>query len=110
MKLVVIFCLLYAPCFSQNTITTFYDWQWKPCEVGQARFVAKVTKTDSGYRRNDYFLSNNRLQMEGFYNDADCKERNGSFAYYYSSGILSSTGTYRNNKKTDFGLAIIAME
>lgn len=98
-KLLLALLLLPLVCSAQKQVFNYYDWQWKPCEVGLARFVAVMQQTDSGWLRHDYYLSNNNLQMSGLYADSACKNENGFFRYYYSNGILSSYGTYVNGKK-----------
>jgi TonB family protein len=100
------FVLLPVVCAAQNNIEPlFYDWQWKPCTPALARFMAMMQKTESGWLRSDYYLSNNGLQMNGLYADSACKIRNGDFTYFYYSGIPSSVGKYSNNKKNGLWLS-----
>ncbi len=83
----------------------FFDWQWKPCDISLARFAGIINKTDSGWQRSDYYLSNNSPQMTGLYLDSACKRKNGYFKYYYYSGLPSSVGQYSNNKKNGLWLS-----
>ena len=83
----------------KNKPYQYYDWQWKPCQPGEARFASLNTKTDSGWYRQDYFLGNSKLQMQGLYADSADKIRNGSFQFYYANGMQESTGRYAANKK-----------
>lgn len=77
----------------------FYDYNWKPCNAAQARFVSYVEKTDSGWIRRDYFLATNALQMEMLYADSVCKIQNGYGHWFHSNGRLSAAGRYKNNKR-----------
>jgi hypothetical protein len=79
--------------------TQYFSWQWKPCEIGLARFIAVIEHTDSGWFRNDFFAANNQLQMQGLYKDSACKIANGRFTYFYPDGKVSSSGKYVNEKK-----------
>lgn len=77
----------------------YYDYSWKPCEPGNARFYSVVRKTDSGWLRQDYFINSMQLQMEALYEDSDCKIYNGHAAWYYANGIPSAKGRYIQNKQ-----------
>ena len=77
----------------------YYDWQWKPSTLSNARFAAVTKKTDSGWLRSDYFLGNNKMQMTGLYVDSATQIRNGWFHFFYANGILESTGRYDHNKR-----------
>lgn len=83
----------------------FYDWEWKPCAAGKARFVAIIKKTDSGWLRNDFFLAKSQLQMAGLYADSATKIENGVFNYFYASDVLKQTGQYVNGKKEGIWLS-----
>jgi antitoxin component YwqK of YwqJK toxin-antitoxin module len=93
------FLLLPFMCCAQEAAPVYYDWEWKPCDVSLARFIALQKKTDSGWLRSDYYLSNNTLQMTGLFADSACKIQNGWFRYFYSTGFVSSEGQYVNGKR-----------
>lgn len=97
----IILCLLLLPLLTasaQNKLV-YYNWQWKPCEPGDARFVSDAYQTDSGWYRRDYFLETRKLQMKGLYTDSTCKFQNGFFTWYYVNGVVKSIGRYAANKK-----------
>lgn len=99
-KLHLLFLLLPAlPLSAQNITTNFYDYRWRPCEVPKARFYSTVENTDSGWLRNDYFLSTQRLQMSALFKDSACKIKNGNAIYFFADGRLEASGRYINNKK-----------
>jgi TonB family protein len=96
--------LLYYLVF--NTICAFgqkteqyFTWNWKPCALPDARFVAITEKQDSLWHRKDYYLRSGYLQMEGHYHEAAAKVEEGVFQYYHANGQLQSTGAYRQGKK-----------
>ena len=85
--------------------TAYYNYLWKPCEPGQARFVSNVIKTDSGWLRNDYYVSTFKLQMKGLYEDSANNIANGYFHFYYANGILEQAGRNAHNKKDGLWLS-----
>jgi len=96
--LIPLLLLISTLSFSQE-IKKFYDWQWKECEPGLARFITLINQTDSGWQRKDFFLGTKKIQMSGLYSDESLKIRNGMFTYVYANGRLSSKGRYVNNKR-----------
>ena len=93
MKTLFLFILLPVCLFANaQQRHEFYDWQWKRCDASQARFIANIKKTDSGWLRFDYFAGNNQVQMMGLYRDSLCKIRNGYFKHFYADGSLEISG------------------
>jgi len=90
--------LLCYSATAQKT-ETFYDYYWKPCGAEEARYFGTVEKTDSGWLRNDYYVSTKRLQMQALYEDEACKIQNGNSIYYYANGYASATGRYVHGKR-----------
>lgn len=78
---------------------TYYDYKWEPCKPAEARFYSTVEKTDSGWLRNDYFVSNRKLQMRALYEDSACSIYNGPFVYFYPNGKVSYTGKKIHDKE-----------
>lgn len=76
----------------------YYDFNWKICEPGNARFYSTVEKTDSGWLRQDYYINGPRLQMRALFADAEAKVKNGDALYFHANGIPSSKGRYIQNK------------
>ncbi len=100
MKLILLL-LISMVCLdiSAQKTETYYDYNWKPCAVEDARFYSEVIKSDSGWLRNDYFLGTRTLQMSGLYEDANSKIANGYFRFFYPNGIPESFGRNVHNKK-----------
>ena len=96
--LFTLFLLVTLQCYSQR-IEKYYDYNWKECEPNEARFYSIIEKTDSGWHRDDYFINLKKLQMDGTYEDKDCKIKNGIFYFYYSNGIPESYGRYLHDKR-----------
>jgi len=103
-KLIPALCILIS-FHAHAQITSYYDWQWKPCDVSLARFFSVVKKTDSGWLRNDFFISSSKLQMTGLYKDEATEIANGWFSYFYPNNQLSSAGRYVNGKKDGLWLS-----
>ena len=82
-----------------QTIEKFYDFAWRPCEAGSARFYSQMELKDSGWVRRDYYLPARNLQMVGLFKDSSGQVKNGSFFFFHPNKALSSTGRYSNNKK-----------
>lgn len=99
---VIITTLLTLVTLAANAqkIEKFYDYQWKPCEPGEARFYGVMVKTDSGWHRSDYFIHRSELQMDGLYEDSACKIENGMFYYFYPGKKLHIKGRYIHGKRT----------
>jgi antitoxin component YwqK of YwqJK toxin-antitoxin module len=84
---------------SAQKTEAYYDYMWKPSTPENARFYSEVTKTDSGWLRNDYFLGTKTLQMSGLYEDSANKIANGFFHFFYANGVPESFGRNVHNKK-----------
>lgn len=82
-----------------QTTEAYYDFNWKPCEPGLARYYSTVQKTDSGWLRNDYFISGPALQMRALFADKNCKIKNGHAVYFHANGQLQATGKFVNDKR-----------
>ncbi len=100
MKLLFSVFFISAFVFAKaQKIEKYFDYQWKETEPNSARFYAIIVKTDSGWHRQDYFIHEQKLQMDGIYEDDECKVANGLFRYYNSNGNLQSAGIYKHGKK-----------
>ncbi|HUZ58663.1 MAG TPA: hypothetical protein VMU83_07770 [Hanamia sp.] len=84
---------------SAQKTEAYYDYMWKSSTPANARFFSVVTKTESGWLRQDYFLGTKSLQMSGLFEDSANKIANGFFRFYYANGISESYGRNVHNKK-----------
>jgi antitoxin component YwqK of YwqJK toxin-antitoxin module len=98
----LLFTLFLIPllnvAFAQTSVT-FYDYQWQVCEASTARFYSEVEKTDSGWRRIDYYISTQKPQMVALFKDSGCKILNGNVSYYFPNGLPDAAGRKINNKE-----------
>lgn len=90
---------------SAQKIEKYYDYQWREISPENARFLGIITKTDSGWHRQDYFIQERMLQMDGVYEDSDCKVPNGLFNYFYPDGRLQHSGHYVHGEKNGLWLS-----
>ena len=90
------FLFLAFNLFSQDT--TFYGSDWKETEKANAKYYRVLTKVDSLWKIEDYYIDN-RLQMTGFLNKPIHTARHGEFKWYNEKGNLIQTGKYTNGKK-----------
>jgi antitoxin component YwqK of YwqJK toxin-antitoxin module len=95
--------ILFLTCLSHFVFAQlekkFYDYKWEPCQPEKARYVSIVSKTDSGYQRQHYYLHEKSLQFTGLFDDADCSFPNGQFLWFHSNKKVKTIGQYVNGKK-----------
>lgn len=90
---------------SCQTDEKYFDYKWEPCKLNEARFYCIIVKTDSGFVRKNYFISEKSLQMQGKYDDIDCKIANGYFRFFHSNKNVESEGMYVKGKKNGLWLS-----
>jgi hypothetical protein len=91
--------LILASSVNAQKLISYYDFNWKKTDVAHARFVSSLEHTDSGWRRQDYFVQGPTLQEDGLYEDSACTIRNGEFIYGYPDGKAEAIGRYVHNKR-----------
>jgi antitoxin component YwqK of YwqJK toxin-antitoxin module len=92
--------LLLTTCAVAQQTTRYYDIYWKESDAKKARFVCISEKTDSGWRRrNYYFVKDGTLEMEGRYQDSTEKVPIGKFTWLFPDKKPSMTGSYLQGKK-----------
>ena len=82
---------------AQDSISVYYDYDWKECKKDDAFFFRvkhKVSKEE--WMIKDYFISG-EIQMIGYYKDKKCTFKEGDFYYYYKNGQLEQKVNYHNN-------------
>lgn len=99
MLLAIAALFLFYFTASAQKIEQFYDWNWKLTEPTTARYYAVIEKQDSNWHRQDFFIHERRLQMDGFYKDPDSKIAHGPFQYFHPNGQLESAGSYTDGKR-----------
>lgn len=96
--LLLSFLFLNYYSFSQDSISCFYDYDWKECKKEDAFFfrVKHFQKKESNWIVKDYFITG-EIQMIGFYKDKKCLNKEGDFFYYYKNGQLEQKVNYTKN-------------
>ena len=97
-RLLPILLIISSALTAQKDIS-YYDFQWKKCDVAHARFISVMEHTDSGWHRQDYYVQGQVLQMDGWYEDSACTIRNGKFIFGYPDKKIASVGRYAHNKR-----------
>lgn len=106
MKSLLLFILMSAGfSASAQKIEKYFNYLWKQCDPNVSRFYALIEKTDSGWRRRDYFIHERTLQMIGLYEDSACKIPNGTFYFFHGNGNLESEGINVHGKKEGLWLS-----
>lgn len=96
MKSLYFLIIIFSACvnlYSQDTLTIFYDHNWKEiADKNIASFYRKAfTTSDKRYIAHDYYIDG-KIQMKGEYKDKKYKEKHGPFTYYFANGNVSSKG------------------
>jgi len=79
--------------FSQKN-KIYFDEDWEQLKNDRyAAYYRILTKTDSGYRAQDYYMSG-KIQMDGFFFDKKCITYNGKFVWYDEQGAVTKSATY----------------
>ena len=102
--IVVVFSIFISGASSAqtDTIVQYFDYGWKKCAADDAIYYRIAIKTDKGWKTNDFFAYEQKLQMEGAYSDDSMKISEGTFSYYYTNGKLEESGSFAHGKKTGF--------
>lgn len=99
LTLLILSISIFSHSYSQK-IEKFYDYRWNEVtDATRARFYSVIEKKDTVWRRQDLYIREAKLQMIGYYKDADCKIEQGEFKWYYPNGYLQTIGKYINGKK-----------
>lgn len=95
LKFILITCTLTS--YSQDSISEYFDYNWKECKKKDAfYFRVKKKQPNKTFLIKDYYISG-ELQMIGNYLDKNCLSKEGDFFYYYKSGQLEQKVSYSKN-------------
>ncbi|WP_170234193.1 energy transducer TonB [Segetibacter aerophilus] len=94
----LVFLLGSLTTYAQH-IEHYYDWQWKPSTISQARFLTTIDYKDSVWYRRDFYVRERSLRMSGSFLDSSCKIGHGKFQYFHPNKSLESLGDFVNGKK-----------
>src|ERR1043165_6168825 len=100
MKTTISLLLLLVNLFAYGQkVEQFFDYNWKPCAPEKARYYTSIEKKDSVWLRQDYYIREKWLQMEGTYLDQETKIAHGKVTYYHPNKQLEGTGNFINGKR-----------
>ena len=104
MKNIVIPFLFYfsLPAFSQTTTNPLkikYNANWEVISSGTPFYVAKAWEEDGKWHKQDFYYTDEKLQMDGYYTDDEFKTKDGQFTWYFQNGQVSISSQFSNNKK-----------
>lgn len=89
--------LLVQTIYSQDTITKYFDKNWKEIKTIQdATYYRKLLFLNDNYIAYDYYLDGT-LQMSGNFLDKNCKKFQGEFKFYFENGKIQSEGIFNKN-------------
>ena len=104
-KIIISLCffVLLAPSSSfakekNDTSYQYFDYSWEKTKKKKAQYYAKIWKEGDIWHRQDYYMMNDQLQMDGHYADADFKVKHGGVAFYFENGRKQQVATYDHDK------------
>lgn len=94
------FCLLSTILFAQDTLTFYFDENWKEVKHKEAASYYRnaFMGENKTWHVRDYFM-NHKLQMTGTFKNGKLKSRVGHFVHYHENGEKLSEGNYREDKR-----------
>jgi antitoxin component YwqK of YwqJK toxin-antitoxin module len=94
----ILLFILSTNVFAQDT--TYFDSKWNVCNSTYAKFYRIDIKTETGFKRTDYFASNDQIQMQGQYISLEPELKTGEFKMFHENGQLKHVGKYIEDKET----------
>lgn len=82
---------------AQRTVK-YLDYLGRSVPVERASFYATTLSVNDLYYHQIFYIREDRLQMDGFFTEADCKIKQGLFYYYYPNGNIEKLCNYKKNK------------
>jgi antitoxin component YwqK of YwqJK toxin-antitoxin module len=106
LQILIVSIFISSQLLHSQKIEKFYNYQWKEVtDVTKARFYSIIEKKDSLWQRQDFYIREAKLQMTGYYKDAECKVEQGEFTWFHPNGHLQTIGKYINGKKNGVWLS-----
>jgi TonB family protein len=82
--------------YAQDTLTTYYDAEWRTSDKEQARYYRKTVFKDGLWFVDQYNLDGNYLELSGSYKVIDTIKE-GRFTAYYKNGFKNEEGDYSDH-------------
>jgi antitoxin component YwqK of YwqJK toxin-antitoxin module len=106
LTLLIASMLISSQFLHSQKIEKFYNYRWtEVTNAAKARFYAIIENKDTVWQRQDFYIQEARLQMSGYYKEAECKIEHGEFSWYHPNGLLQTRGRYVNGKKNGVWLS-----
>jgi antitoxin component YwqK of YwqJK toxin-antitoxin module len=101
LKYLLILSVMYNLAYSQDTIVTYYNQDWKKIDnKDYASFFRKSFKDSaSTWAAQNYYISG-KIQMKGTFRTKYDNREIGLFVYYYENGQVSAKGEFIKGLKT----------
>jgi antitoxin component YwqK of YwqJK toxin-antitoxin module len=96
-----LFLLNFFTASAQDSIY-YYDMSYKVARPEAAAIISIARKEDSGWTRMDYFTYSTKINQLGHYKDHEFEIKHGEFMTFYANELMSSKGSFINNKKMGF--------
>src|ERR1700741_2909558 len=84
---------------AQKLPEKFYDNAGKPCEPENSRYVRLMEFKDGLWHRQEYYVPELTLYVDGHYLDSSCETAVGKFQYFYPDKKLLRLGLFEDGKK-----------
>ena len=95
-RLLFLALLSYTGSYAQDTLTTYYDADWRTSDKEQARYFRKAVFKDGLWFVDQYNLDGNYLELSGSYKVIDTIKE-GRFTAYYKNGFKKEEGDYSDH-------------
>ncbi|MFN8207313.1 MAG: hypothetical protein U0T82_07885 [Bacteroidales bacterium] len=95
----MMFLLYMAGTVAQETKVIYFDARWKETSSSNASYFRQLTKNKDGSFHVKDFYMNGTLQMEGSYSSMDPDVKEGTFTWYYESGVKQEQGIFAKGKR-----------
>jgi TonB family protein len=92
-------------CVFSQSDTVFFNSAWEKTTRSGAMYYRISTKQTEGFLVKDVYMSNNKPQMIAFCSSLDPLIKNGKCSFYHVSGLKTSQGNFKDNKKTGVWVA-----
>jgi antitoxin component YwqK of YwqJK toxin-antitoxin module len=98
-KTFVFLCMVLSVGCTAQTITNYYNSNWKKTSRNISTYYCELVKMDTVWKSVCYYTGNNKRFNESFYFDSDYKRPVGIYVEYDSSGEKTRWGNYLNDKQ-----------
>ncbi len=101
-KIVLTAVFIIAKLLAQaqtDTVYFYFDKDWQTAPKGEAFFYGKKFREGNGWRRQDFWVKGNVMQMDGFFVDTVTRIWEGVAKWYNEDGTLDDSAYFENQKQ-----------